>query len=319
MVSDPLTVSKLWSGWKHTVTDCPMLLACPNCQTTYEVKSSVIGEDGRSLRCARCQIVWFATRSQELSFVKQSGDAFATSDTSSSDAGDSTMPPADENSTSTSPTAPPENAVAGQTSAAENATPSIDAPPLAPIAPSVTPTPSTVALTAEGEDIETFARRRAQAAASRAQRLRAQFGPPAIIAMLAVVVAALLGWRVAIVQHAPQMASLYAAIGLPVNLRQLAFGEIKTAQETRDGVPMLLVEGIIMSKSKLPVDVPRLRFALRNSTGQEIYSWTAMPEHSILAPGATLPFSSRLASPPSEGHDVIVRFFTKRDAIEGAR
>ena len=46
---------------------------------------------------------------------------------------------------------------------------------------------------------------------------------------------------------APQTASLYAAIGLPVNLRGLAFANVTTAKETNDGVPVLLVEGTIVS------------------------------------------------------------------------
>ena len=305
-------------------TDRPMLLACPNCATTYEVKPSVIGEDGRSLRCARCHIVWFATRSQELVFAsRKPPKPLPPMNAAPPAAKDSPATPAPENIGIVAPAAPPEVAATEQppsaAAPAEYSTPSVDAPPLSPTAPNATSTPHNVALAAEGEDIETFARRRAQNAASRAQRFRAQFGPPAIIAVLAVIVAALLAWRVAIVQHAPQMASLYASIGLPVNLRELVFGEIRTATEMRDSVPVLLVEGTITSKSKFPVEVPRLRFALRNGAGQEIYSWTAIPEQSILPPGAALPFRSRLASPPSEGHDVVVRFFTKRDATEGAR
>ena len=38
-----------------------------------------------------------------------------------------------------------------------------------------------------------------------------------------------------------------------------------------------------------------------------------------LAPGETLPFRSRLASPPGEGRDVTVRFFTRLDAVAGLR
>jgi predicted Zn finger-like uncharacterized protein len=300
-----------------------MLLACPNCTTTYDVKPSVIGEDGRSLRCARCQTVWFATRSQELPLHAQTADAFASTGTASHTASGPPRAAGLENDSISPPAAQAENAArelsAMAYATAEKATPSIDAPPLAPLNPNISPPLHTPALTAEGEDIETFARRRAQASADRAQRIRAQFGTPAIIAILAVIVAALLAWRVTIVQHAPQMASLYASIGLPINLRGLAFGEIKTTKETRDGVPTLLVEGAIISKSRFPLEVPRLRFALRNSSKQEIYSWTAMPEQSILTPGATLPFHSRLPSPPSEGHDVVVRFFTKLDATEGAR
>jgi hypothetical protein len=37
----------------------------------------------------------------------------------------------------------------------------------------------------------------------------------------------------------------------------------------------------------------------------------------VLAPGETLAFRSRLASPPPEAHDVLVRFFNRRDRVAG--
>ena len=37
----------------------------------------------------------------------------------------------------------------------------------------------------------------------------------------------------------------------------------------------------------------------------------------ILAPQETLSFRSRLASPPPEGHEVLVRFFNRRDLAAG--
>ena len=80
---------------------------------------------------------------------------------------------------------------------------------------------------------------------------------------------------------------------------------------------MLVVEGVIKSTSKQPIDVPRLRFAVRNATGHEIYTWTALPARNVLAPGATMPFRSRLASPPPEAHAVQVRFFNRRDLVAG--
>ena len=61
------------------------------------------------------------------------------------------------------------------------------------------------------------------------------------------------------------------------------------------------------------VEVPRLRFAIRNTSGIEIYSWTALPTRSLLSPGETVAFQSRLASPPPETHDVLVRFFNRHD------
>lgn len=290
-----------------------MLLACPNCTTTYDVKAAVVGENGRSLRCARCQHVWFATRSQELVFAARPTEARFTAEPEP----ESPPPPfASENSAGT-PLAPDLGITSPPTSPASSPDASnlaLEAPPLVP---GTTPSPSQPALNSRGEDIETFARRQAQIASTRAERFRAQFGPPAVILLLALCIMGLIAWRTTIVRFAPQTASFYAAIGLPVNLRELVFSNVRTAKETRDGVPVLLVDGAIVSSAKYPVEVPRIRFSLRNAAGQEIYSWTAMPDQSILAPGATLPFRSRLASPPSEGHEIVVRFFNRRDAIEG--
>ena len=58
-------------------------------------------------------------------------------------------------------------------------------------------------------------------------------------------------------------------------------------------------------RARARVEVPRLRFAVRNASGNEIYTWTALPAKSVLAPGETLAFRSRLASPPRETHDVV--------------
>jgi hypothetical protein len=137
-----------------------------------------------------------------------------------------------------------------------------------------------------------------------------------MLALIAVNLA-LIGWRADVVRWLPQTASLYAAVGLPVNLRGLIFTGVTTASETADGVPVLVVEGTIVNNGKRGVEVPRLRFAIHNQGGQEIYSWTALPTRNGLTPGEALPFRSRLASPPRETHQVVVRFFNRRDLAAG--
>jgi hypothetical protein len=116
----------------------------------------------------------------------------------------------------------------------------------------------------------------------------------------------------------PQTAGLFAKLGLPVNLRGLEFTELKTAREMHEGVEVLVVEGTIASVAKRPVPVPRLRFAVRNDAGVEVYAWTALPSRSVLSPGETLEFRSRLASPPP-ARDVQARFYTRRDAVDGTK
>ena len=152
-----------------------------------------------------------------------------------------------------------------------------DAPSLAPALQGDAPVTHITSLDDAGPpDIESVAARRARADARR-RRNRLRIPLPLAIVALVTLCAALLGWRKDIVRHAPQLASFYSAIGLPVNLRGLAFADLKIGNEIHDGVPVLVVEGMIVSTISMPVDVPRLRFALRSATGAEVYSWTAQP------------------------------------------
>ena len=194
--------------------------------------------------------------------------------------------------------------------------PPADAPPLAPEQAEGT-LPPEGPLPPEPEDIESVAARRARLQARRRRRLRP--GLPMLILVLIGVIAALIGWRGDVVRYAPQMASLYSSIGLPVNLRGLVFADLKTTREAHDGVNVMVVEGLIVNSTAVPIEVPRLRFAVRNEFGNEIYAWTAQPSQTVLAAGEKLPFRSRLASPPTEARAIAVRFFTRRDAVAGVR
>jgi hypothetical protein len=138
-----------------------------------------------------------------------------------------------------------------------------------------------------------------------------------MIIVLGLVLVCLIAGRQQIVRLLPQTASLYARIGLPVNLRGLAFENIKTTRDIEDGVPILIVEGEVVGTTGRHTEVPRLRFAVTDNTGKEIYAWTARPAKTLLPPGEVLPFRSRLASPPAEASGVTVRFFNRHDAKAG--
>lgn len=141
----------------------------------------------------------------------------------------------------------------------------------------------------------------------------------AAIIALAVIDAGLIVGRAEVVRILPQTASLFASIGLPVNLRDLAFKDIKTTWEEQDGATMLVVGGTIVATAKTVVDLPRLRFAIGTVNGQEIYAWTALPTRTELAPGETLAFRTRLASPSEQGRSINIRFFTRPDLATGLR
>jgi len=301
-----------------------MLIVCPSCATSYQVEPQSLGQDGRSVRCARCRNVWFAT-TQTLVSTLGGSDEWDVVDTGAR------IPPADSRVAAASEQAsadfaPPQNFdVAGLSAAMETVragqeaeadavlaevvqdSASVDSPSLVPAQ-----TAATMAPAGRGNDIETLAARRARREAMRRGR-----GLHALLFILLAANAALLVWRAEIVRLLPQTAAVYAAIGLPVNLRGLAFEDIRMSRVDQDGIGVLVVEGSIVNVTRRPVEVPRLRLAVRNEAKHEIYAWTALPSRSILAPGDTLPFRSRLASPPADAREVKVRFFSRRDAVAG--
>jgi hypothetical protein len=138
-------------------------------------------------------------------------------------------------------------------------------------------------------------------------------GLPTACAAMGALILALMIWRADVVRLLPQTAVFYKMVGLEVNLRGLAFKDIKVSNETVDGKPVLVIEGTIIGESKKPVELPRLRFSVRDAQGTEIYAWNAVLEQPVLNPGERAYFKSRLASPPPEGRNIDVRFFNKRD------
>ncbi len=140
-----------------------------------------------------------------------------------------------------------------------------------------------------------------------------------IIVLQVMALAAIFVWRHEIVRWQPQMASFFGMFGVTVNLRGLEFVDVHTEQDSHDGVVVLIVQGAIKNVTSKTVSVPRLRFALRNKSLAELYAWTAPPDKGMLGAGEMLPFRTRLASPPPDGNDVLLRFLIRQDFINGSR
>src|ERR1700736_732804 len=75
----------------------------------------------------------------------------------------------------------------------------------------------------------------------------------------------------------------------------------------------LVLALVIWGETRKAVELPRLRFSVRDTQGAEIYAWNTVLEQPVLKPGERAWFKSRLASPPPEGRHIDIRFFNKRD------
>jgi two-component system cell cycle response regulator CpdR len=115
-------------------------------------------------------------------------------------------------------------------------------------------------------------------------------------------VVALMIWRADVVRLLPQTAAFYQMVGLEVNLRGLSFKDVKVTSETVEGKQVLVIEGVIVGQAKKPVELPRLRFSVRDAQGAEIYAWNAVLEQPILKPGEKAWFKSRLAAARGTQH-----------------
>jgi predicted Zn finger-like uncharacterized protein len=317
-----------------------MLIVCPSCATAYDVASAILRPGGRQVRCVRCRTVWRAeSQAEELlaaaaALAPGSPDVPVTmaaediSATIAAAAGGSSAtewfdpPPDVPSDAKPAPAATPDDDVVDPGSSSDGAAVEVEAPPIAPVDLGDGRPPividaghGSVQSSGHAEDIETVAARRLRRAPKRRGYVWTLSKLQTTILALVVVDAIIVGWRTDIVSILPQTASLYAAIGLPVNLRGLSFDEVTTGMEAHDGVPILVVQGKIVNDTGAVIDVPRLKLIVRNAAKQEIYSWTAVPPQARLSAYQEVAFHARLASPPAQSHDVLIRFLNRRDFI----
>jgi len=283
-----------------------MHIVCPHCTTSYAINPATLGAAGRTVRCSRCKETWLARPEDAIEMV-------------------AAMPAMAESSSSAGNDAAAEwEAMAGEAEGQD--APIVDSPSIStdwPAGGGDSDWPSAARQDAEDdEEIRLTSHRQRLAGLFRLPTLpRIPFMPvvglPTACAAMGALVLALMIWRADIVRLLPQTATFYRMVGLDVNLRGLTFKDIKITNETVDGKPVLVIEGAIVGETEKPVELPRLRFSVRDAQGAEIYAWNAVLEQPVLKPGERAYFKSRLASPPPEGRNIDIRFFNKRDLAGG--
>jgi hypothetical protein len=150
---------------------------------------------------------------------------------------------------------------------------------------------------------------------------------PVVATLIAIVMgaSALIAMRERIVRIVPLTASAYRAMGLPVNLAGLELRDVRSRIVMDGARKVLVTEGEIVNIRREQNRVPAITLAVRGANGLDRYSWTAPTPKSRLEPGEKIAFRARLASPPEDGADVLVRFAKAEDAkapptaVEGAR
>jgi predicted Zn finger-like uncharacterized protein len=264
-----------------------MIITCPNCQTKYQVTYEAIGSAGRKVQCASCNQSWqqaaLPDPKPDLKLVpKPDPESDKLFESMAEDALDAAIE-------------------------AEEKTSAGDAD--RPVDP-VEPRPQ--------KKRETPAQMRArQKALSRRQTAMVSRMPLARMRRYARVVGAILlagilglayFGRVQIVERNPDLAGIYQAIGLGVNVVGLELSNLQSTRGLSEGKEVLVVSAQIVGLMPDPVPVPPVLVSLIDGAGRTIYEWSVAPRIRDLMAGERATFDTRLPLPPGEAVKVRLSF-----------
>ena len=258
-----------------------MHIICPHCTTSYAINPATLGAAGRTVRCSRCKETWLARPEDAIEMAEAMPAA---------------MPDATQQASSANDAADDWEALAREEEGQD--TPVVDSPSIS------AGWPAEGAQAGGKNDWTSAARQDADndeetPITTHRQRLgrlirlpsppripfMPSFGLPTACTAMGALMLALMIWRTDVVRLLPQTATFYKMVGLEVNLRGLAFKDIKITNETVDGKPVLVIEGAIVGQSRKPGRIAAAALFVRDAQGAEIYAWNAVLEQPVLNPG----------------------------------
>jgi predicted Zn finger-like uncharacterized protein len=149
---------------------------------------------------------------------------------------------------------------------------------------------------------------RVRATSSWPRRLGLGLGWAALVAVVLVIGVSASVFRQQVAQAWPRSASLYAALGLPVNPVGIEFADVTHRQETEDGQAVLSIAGKLVNASARKVAVPPIEVTLTDGTRHAVLRKSFAAGVAELLPHQTASFLARLSSPPAAARHLELRF-----------
>ena len=120
------------------------------------------------------------------------------------------------------------------------------------------------------------------------------------------------GWfeRERIVTRFPQLADVYALIGVPVAAQgqTLELNDVNTERAELDGDTVITVRGVVSNLSDRKQTLPPLRVQLTDSSGAVLAEWTFDPPRGELDAGDSVTFESQTRNPPEGAQNLNITF-----------
>lgn len=288
-----------------------VVIACPHCGTRYQVPPETLGVSGRRVSCAHCAKTWLAEppmppendrlfTPREEEELDREFDALAKGAPAVPESIRRLLPGNDP---------PPPEVVKSIAEIKAAITPKVVEPPR-PVPPPHKPTREEKAAAGRLEKRQ----RKIGEALPAARLLRAiRF---AAVLLLVAVLAGGYWFRTEIVRLVPDMAGVYSAVGLGVNVIGLDFSDVSTVVTRRGADSVLSVIGKIRAVEPRRVPVPPVVVTLLDARGTAVYQWSVVPAAGDIAPGEALDFTAELASPPATATQLKLSFAEGRTRTE---
>ena len=165
----------------------------------------------------------------------------------------------------------------------------------------------------EGEEFTVFGDDEGFEDARSAGRAAAIIGWVALIALIAGFGAFGYMGSSTVVRLLPATAPVYAALGIPVNVRGLEFAGVAYEwQIDPRGRPAISIKGEVRNISREARSVPSVVVSFLDQDGLELFDWATPMRLSALQPGASAPFSTLVPAPPESVRKVEIRFAKAR-------
>ena len=256
-----------------------MILNCPNCSTRYLLSSAAIGEEGRTVRCAKCSHEWFQDADMEHSagYEGLSPEEDHTDFTAREDVMD------DEDGYATTSEEGFHDDTDSDFSASSGETESIPE--------AVKPLPR---LGGSG-DKDSLPK-------PPAESLRARLvGYGAAWMVFICVIAAGMVFKQKIATAWPPATAIYKMVGMPVSFKgeDLVMESLSaTIIQNESGQEVLVLKGRVINLTDAPIDVPNLMAVLRSTNGEDGDRWIIEPPVDVVEPGASFAFTSDYPNVP---------------------
>lgn len=297
-----------------------MIISCPTCGASFNVKPEALGPTGRSVKCSKCAHRWHAT-----------ADDGPSEESPVANADDATAEPAAEASADDTPaaaeSADTESVADGDAGDAVTAEPDETEPSAAPDVPAGLEAALGLAAGSDADEDEEPApsrkrRRTSPPSTSKPRRNMAKILSLFVLLLLVTGIAgAAFFLDQKIMTWMPATQRLYAMVGLHPNVlgQGLQIVEPKPKKEVDGNDEILIVEGEIRNTTEAPMDIPLMRAALLDNQGKELHLWTFTAAKSKIAPGENAQYRTEFRNPPVAAESLDITFTRANAVMEAAK